>query len=139
MGKVTLKNKMNEGILGVNDPVVVTPNRGFADRSIGDEFYRTGRNTGTNRIESNDGEIDLEDAGYDYDGGEPQGDDEAYSQHVDMRTQLYRMNSRLETIEGLMTDLTNMFGSRGTAHYPLNMEVPMGTEYEDDMVDSELE
>lgn len=139
MGKVTLKSKLNEGILGANDPVIVTPNRGFSDRSIGDEFFRTGRNTGTNRVESNDGEIDPEDAGYDYDGGDssPQGDDEAYSQHIDIRTQLHRMNSRLETIEGLMTDFSNMFGSRGTAHYP-KMELQAGDVF-DDMVDSELE
>lgn len=127
MGKVRLNqtNKINEGILGDLDFVGVTSNRGFSDRSIGDEFFRTGRNSGMDVIENPDSEMedeytdtDLEDMGYDYDGEVDDSDEDTagFTQHSDLRTQLYKINQRLESIEVSLGDL---FGSRGTVQRPI--------------------
>ena len=135
--KVKLENSnFNEGILGQDDPIIITPNRGFSDRSIGDEFYRIGRNPNSNVIENPEivnqdlSAEELEDLGYDYDGSEEAGEDEAYPMHPDLRNQLMDMRSRIETMEGMVFKL---FGSRGTTQRPL-----IDTE-DDQEFDSEME
>ena len=130
MGKVRLNssNGLSEGIMGDDDMVFATANRGFSDRSIGDEFFRTGRNSGMNVIENPDitdmedlTDDDFEDLGFDYDGSDYEiedGDDSdaGYAYHPDVRSQLMAIDQRLTGIEAM---LGNLFGSNGTPMNPI--------------------